>query len=183
MVGFLYLASRPEAPESVEPTPEVVLDDVATPTVDLDEVSTEAPQEASDAPDPVAVAGRVVDADFRPLVGTRLVVVMGHSDCGAVGATIQELERPSGSRSPNLRSIVNRIRPSVQALFEMQPRLDRETLMRQAVRANIRTSVSQLQNGSQILESLIQGGGLLVVGAEYSLETGEVEFFEGVPDA
>ena len=50
--------------------------------------------------------------------------------------------------------------------------------MRRSVRNNIRMSVNQLRHGSEILEQLVQNDGLLVVGAEYSLETGVVEFFE-----
>jgi carbonic anhydrase len=114
--------------------------------------------------------------------GTQLVVVLGHSQCGAVEATVEQLERPSENRSPNLRLIVDRIRPSVQTLLETGLKDDRETLIRQAVRANIRASVDHLRHGSQILEQLIQEDRLLVVGAEYSLETGVVEFFEGVPE-
>ncbi len=115
--------------------------------------------------------------------GTRLVVVLGHSMCGAVQATLQELERPSDSRSPNLRAIVDRIRPSVETLLETDLRHNPEALLRQAVRANIRASTNHLRHGSQILEQLIQSDGLLVVGAEYSLETGQVDFFDGLPES
>ena len=113
--------------------------------------------------------------------GTRLVVVLGHSQCGAIHATVEELERPTESRSPNLGSIVDRIRPSIETLFETDLRHDHEKLIRFSVRANIRAGVDHLRHGSQILERLIQSDGLLIVGAEYSLETGEVEFFEGLP--
>jgi len=113
--------------------------------------------------------------------GTRLVVVMGHSKCGAVTATIEELERPEKNRSPNLRSIVDRIRPAVEDLMDTDLRSDHDALLEHAVRANIRASANQLRHGSQILEGLIQNEGLLVVGAEYSLETGHVDFFDGVP--
>jgi carbonic anhydrase len=114
---------------------------------------------------------------------TKLVVVLGHSMCGAVQATLEELERPTESRSPNLRSIVDRIRPSVEPLLETELRRDRDVLLHKAVRANIRASVSHLRHGSEILEQLIQRDELLVVGAEYSLETGVVDFFDGVPEA
>jgi carbonic anhydrase len=114
--------------------------------------------------------------------GTRLVVVLGHSNCGAILATLQELERPSESRSPNLRSIVNRIRPAVETLMETDLRQTPELLVHRAVRANIRASVNHLRHGSQLLERLIQHDGLVVVGAEYSLETGVVDFFDGMPE-
>lgn len=110
--------------------------------------------------------------------GTRLVVVLGHTMCGAVSATLEELERPSEGRSPNLHSIVDRIRPSVDTLLETDLRRNPEALLRHAIRANIRASANHLRHGSQILERLIQEEGLLVVGAEYSLETGSVDFFD-----
>jgi len=115
--------------------------------------------------------------------GTRLVIVLGHSMCGAVAATLEELERPTEMRSPNLRSIVDRIRPAVEGLMEAGLGRDREALLHHAVRANTRASVDHLRHGSVALERLIESDGLLVVGAEYSLETGVVDFFGGVPTA
>ncbi|MDO6460825.1 carbonic anhydrase [Granulosicoccaceae sp. 1_MG-2023] len=112
--------------------------------------------------------------------GTRLVVVLGHTNCGAINATVSELEQPTEQRSPNLKSIVSRIRPSVEALMDAGVCEDRETLIRHAGRANIRASCNQLRHGSQLLEELIDNEGLLVVGAEYCLEAGEVVFFDGV---
>jgi carbonic anhydrase len=111
--------------------------------------------------------------------GTRLVVVLGHSQCGAVQATIEELRLRSDEQSRNLRSIVSRIRPAVEPLLATPYADDPEALMRQAVRSNIRISASHLRHGSEILEQLIETDGLMVVGAEYSLETGIVEFFDG----
>lgn len=110
--------------------------------------------------------------------GTRLVVVLGHSKCGAILATLDELQRPSETQSRNLRSIVDRVRPSVEVLLKTELRHNREALVRMAVRANVSASVNQLRHGSAILEQLILDDGLRVVGAEYSLETGVVEFFE-----
>ena len=115
--------------------------------------------------------------------GVRLVVVLGHSSCGAILATLEELGRPTGDQSKNLRSIVDRIRPSVEALLATELGHDTEALVQQAVRANIRASADHLRHGSEVLEQLIQKDGLLVVGAEYSLDTGVVDFFDGVPDA
>lgn len=112
--------------------------------------------------------------------GTPLVVVLGHSRCGAVRATLEELKRPSESRSPNLHSIVDRIRPSVEVLLDTELRNKPEELLAYAVLANIRASVNQLRHGSQILEQLIAAGSLQVVGAEYSLDTGVVTFLEGL---
>ena len=112
--------------------------------------------------------------------GTRLVVVLGHSNCGAILATLDELQQSTEHQSRNLRSIVDRVRPSVQALMATTLRNDREALVREAVRSNIRASTDHLRYGSEILEYLIEKEGLLVVGAEYSLETGQVDFFDGV---
>lgn len=114
--------------------------------------------------------------------GTRLVVVLGHTQCGAVQATLEELRQPTENRSPNLHAIVDYIRPSVEELLQTDLRHDENTLMHHAVRANVRTSAKHLRNGSRILEQLIQEDGLLIVGAEYSLETGLVDFFDGLPD-
>jgi carbonic anhydrase len=136
----------------------------------------------------IRVAGNIVAASQVGSVefaaarfGTRLVVVLGHSQCGAITATVEELQRPTDNQSRNLRSIVDRVRPSVETLLATELRDDPERLVELAVRANIRTSANHLRHGSEILESLIQTDGLMVVGAEYSLMTGVVEFFDGVP--
>ncbi|HEX4024919.1 MAG TPA: carbonic anhydrase [Steroidobacteraceae bacterium] len=110
--------------------------------------------------------------------GTRLVVVLGHSQCGAVTATIEELQRPAENQSRNLRSIVDRVRPSVETLLNTELKSDPAALVRHAIRANISVSVSHLRYGSDVLEKLIQEDGLVVVGAQYSVETGMVEFFD-----
>jgi carbonic anhydrase len=137
----------------------------------------------------IRVAGNIVASSQVDSVefaaarfGTRLVVVLGHSQCGAVLATLEELQQPTESQSRNLRSIVDRVRPSVEALLATELRHDPEVLLRQAVRANIRGSANHLRHGSEVLEQLIQKAGLLVVSAEYSLETGVVEFFDSLPE-
>jgi carbonic anhydrase len=133
----------------------------------------------------IRVAGNIVAPSLLGSVefsavrhGARLVVVLGHTLCGAIQATVSELKQPSANRSPNLQSIVNRIQPSVQTLMEAGLEHDEKKLVRLATRANIRASVSHLRHGSQILENLVAHEGLQIVGAEYSLETGEVDFFE-----
>lgn len=113
--------------------------------------------------------------------GTKLVVVLGHSQCGAIVATLEELKRPNRIPSQNLQSIVDRIRPSIETLYDTDLKNDFDALVHKSVRANIRASVNHLRHGSAILENLIRNDGLLIVGAEYSLETGEVEFFDGLP--
>lgn len=133
----------------------------------------------------IRVAGNVVapsqigSVEFAAAqFGTPLVVVLGHSHCGAISATLNELQQPTDLRSRNLQSIVNRIRPAIQGLLETELRHDPEALVSQAVKANVRASVNQLCNGSEILEELIRADRLCVVGAEYSLATGEVVFFD-----
>lgn len=123
----------------------------------------------------IRVAGNIVAPSLIGSVefaadrfGTRLVVVLGHSSCGAILATLEELRRPSGIPSPNLKAIVDRIRPAVEGM-------DGE---REAMRANILASVEQLRHGSRIIEGLVATDGLLVVGAWYELETGRVRFLE-----
>ena len=111
--------------------------------------------------------------------GTRLVVVLGHSQCGAILATIDELKRPTVNQSRNLHSIVDRVRPAVEPLLQTGLNLQQDELVSHAVRANVRSSVNQLRRGSEMLEQLIEKDNLAVVGAEYSLETGVVDFFEG----
>jgi carbonic anhydrase len=138
----------------------------------------------------IRVAGNIVAPSLIGSVefaaeqfGTRLVVVLGHTQCGAIQATLQQLQRPIENQSRNLHSIVDLVRPSVEGLLATDLRHDLDALVREAVRANIRASVRHLRHGSDIIEQLIQKAGLMVVGAEYSLETGVVDFFDGSPEA
>jgi carbonic anhydrase len=110
------------------------------------------------------------------------VVVLGHSQCGVILATLEELQQPTENQSVNLRAIVDRVRPSVEGLLATDLAQDLGELVKAAVRANILASVEHLRHGSPVLEQLIQNEGLLIVGAEYSLETGIVEFFDVPPD-
>ncbi|HZS34436.1 MAG TPA: carbonic anhydrase [Methylomirabilota bacterium] len=115
--------------------------------------------------------------------GTQLVVVMGHTQCGAVVATLEELLGHATTQSRNLRSIVDRVRPAVETLLTGREAEDRDSVIREAVRANVRASVAHLRHGSPLLEELIATAGLMVVGAEYSLETGVVTFFDDAAGA
>ena len=110
--------------------------------------------------------------------GTRLVLVLGHSNCGAVIATLNELAKRGSHRSPNLRAIVDRVRPAVEPVLAHHEMGEGDQVLRESIRANVHASVEHLAHGSQILERLIASGELTVVGAEYSLETGAVEFFD-----
>jgi carbonic anhydrase len=138
----------------------------------------------------IRVAGNIVAPSLIGSVefaaeqfGTRLVVVLGHTKCGAIEATLEQLQRPLENQSRNLHSIVDFIRPAVEGLLATDLRRDPHALIHEAVRANIRASVKHLRHGSDIIEQLIQKAGLMVVGAEYSLETGVVDFFDGLSDA
>ena len=133
----------------------------------------------------IRVAGNIVEPSQIGSIeiaaekfGTRLVVVMGHSNCGAVAATLQELQQPCGLRSPNLASIVNHIRPAVEPLAANPDGLEPAALQQEAMRANVRASVAELHQGSEVLETLVQNDGLQIVGAEYSIETGGVTFLD-----
>ena len=109
---------------------------------------------------------------------TQLVIVLGHTDCGAVIATLNELALKDSHRSPNLRAIVDRIRPAVESILAEHEDDEATGVVGDAVRANVRASVEGLRHGSQILEKLIDDGELRIVGAEYCLDRGVVEFFE-----
>lgn len=109
-----------------------------------------------------------------------LVVVLGHSQCGAILATLEEMRQPTEKQSPNLRAIVDRVRPSITNIVAAFDDPNSEALVSEAVRANIRASVDQLRRGSEVLEQLMKEKGLSIVGAEYSLETGVVEFFDEI---
>jgi carbonic anhydrase len=133
----------------------------------------------------IRVAGNVVapsqigSVEFAATqFGTRLVVVLGHSNCGAVIATLNELAKQESHRSPNLRAIVDRIRPAVEPVLAEHNDDEFELVIDKAVRANIVRSVDRLEHGSQIVENLIERGELQIVGAEYSIESGEIDFFE-----
>lgn len=114
--------------------------------------------------------------------GTRLVVVMGHTSCGAIDATLEVIAAPPGARHGNMQSIVNRVRPAIEALARTELARDPERLRHEAVRANVRASVNHLRHGSDVIERLAEDDNLLVVGAELDLTTGIVDFFEGVPE-
>lgn len=131
----------------------------------------------------VATPSQVESVEFAvSRLGTRLVVVLGHSMCGAVQATLEALEGPEEDRTSDLGVIIGSIRPSVEPLLQSDIRQDREELVSRAVRANIRASADQLRHRSSILARMVDEEGLIVVGAEYSLQTGFVDFFDGWPE-
>lgn len=136
----------------------------------------------------IRVAGNVVAPSLVGSVefacskfGTRLVVILGHTQCGAVQATYEALQHPDQSVSENIGAIAEFIRPSVESVLDNSRGEDAESIVGRAVRANVRASADKLRHASDIIESLERDDGLLIVGAEYSLETGRVDFFDGMP--
>jgi carbonic anhydrase len=134
----------------------------------------------------IRVAGNIVAPSLIGSVefaadrfGTRLVVVLGHSSCGAIAATIEELHRPTPNPSPNQRAIVDRIRPGVERIVARHEAEGALAVEHAAMTANVRASVEQLRHGSKVIEGLLASDGLIVTGAWYSLETGNVEFLDG----
>jgi len=130
----------------------------------------------------VRVAGNIVAPSIVGSIefaasqfGTRLVVVMGHTGCGAIAATMHALATGLGPESKNLRAITDRIAPHVQVIAQ---RGSGPEALRDAMQANVRASVDHLRHGSQILEELVLKARVVVVGAEYDLETGQVQFFD-----
>lgn len=134
----------------------------------------------------IRVAGNIVAPSLIGSVelaagkyAVRLVVVLGHTGCGAIDTTLDALQDPREYQSMHINSIVEYIRPSVESLLASGEEYDRDTLMAKAIRSNVRVTVDGLRQGSTVLERLILNDGLQVIGAEYSLETGVVEFFDG----
>lgn len=130
----------------------------------------------------VVASSQIASVEFAvETFGVRLVVVMGHTNCGAVAATIDALKKNTHPESlGSLRSIVDRIRPAIEGLLNLN--MEEDQLMEQAVRSNTRISTNSLKYGSSSLERMTEEDHLLVISAEYSLETGKVEFFDGVPN-
>ncbi|MGD8413259.1 MAG: carbonic anhydrase [Candidatus Latescibacterota bacterium] len=133
----------------------------------------------------VRVAGNVVSTTQLGSVefavrafGTALVVVLGHSNCGAVKATVDEIERPGEVPSPHLSAIIDRIRPSVERMMSVEPGYDRPSLVQRAVEENVRAATRLLRDSSAIIEDRLSRGQLAVVGATFSLKTGVVDFLD-----
>src|SRR5690606_27946777 len=130
----------------------------------------------------IVAPSQVASVEFAVEVfGTRLVVVLGHTNCGAVNAAVDALIAPEKHHAPHLGSIVDRVSAAVAPLVSDRAGKSRDDLIAAAGRANVCASAQQLRTGSPILERLIREDDLLVVGAEYSLHSGEVDFFDGVP--
>lgn len=110
--------------------------------------------------------------------GSNVVVVLGHTQCGAVTATVDSLLSDPDNISPNIASIVERVKPAVAPILSQNSGMERNELIRRAGRANVELSVRDLRRRSDIIDGLIKAKKLLVVGAEYTLDTGCVEFYD-----
>ncbi|MDA0349682.1 MAG: carbonic anhydrase [Verrucomicrobia bacterium] len=127
----------------------------------------------------VAAPSQIGSVEFAvEVLGSRLVVVMGHSNCGAVAATIQKFENASVELTPSLMNLVERIQPSVEAVLARNAAYDSDALIAEVVKANIAATVATLLGESTVLNRFTQEEGLMILGAEYSLETGVVAFFQ-----
>lgn len=131
----------------------------------------------------IRVAGNIVAPSLVGSVefaasnfGTRLVVVMGHTQCGAVAATVHALEHGGSPVSSNLRSIVDRIAPHVQHLFDAPFGLPAS--LTDAVRANALASARELRRASPQLQDLVDRGRVAIVPSVFDLETGLVTFLD-----
>jgi carbonic anhydrase len=132
----------------------------------------------------IRVAGNIVAPEMLGSIefaaaslGARLVVVLGHTMCGAIAATLGEIEQPSPDISPNLRAITERIRPVVESVRDAVGADAREDVLSRSVRANVEASMRALRERSPVLDRLAREDGLVIVGAEYCLQTGIVDFF------
>jgi carbonic anhydrase len=113
--------------------------------------------------------------------GTRLVVVLGHTRCGAIAATAHALHTGNGPDSRNIRSITDRIAPHIEPLVRAKDTMPDADRLRVLMRANVLASVDHLRHGSRLLEELVLAGRVAVAAADYELETGRVQFFDGMP--
>jgi carbonic anhydrase len=139
----------------------------------------------------IRVAGNIVapsligSVEFgAAILGIRLVVVMGHTQCGAIQATYDAIEGKKPVLSENIRDIVDRIRPHVHPLFSREKGArslstkEKNAVLRSAVRANVLNSADHLRHGSRFLEDMVRDDQLMIVGAEYDIESGRVDFFD-----
>jgi carbonic anhydrase len=124
----------------------------------------------------VRVAGNVCAVDETGSIeygvghlGTPLLVVLGHEKCGAVTAVAIEAELEG-----SIPQLVEQIRPAVAEAQRMHPGLKSDALVRFALRANVIQSIEELFRRSGTTRRLVREGKVVIVGAVYDLETGEV---------
>jgi len=128
----------------------------------------------------IRVAGNIVapsligSAEYAVAqLGVKLAMVMGHTNCGAIAATVEAMRKP-GSVSKNIEDITHRIQPQIERLLEEAGGVVGPETLRAAERANVLASVEQLQRGSPYLGKLARDADIRIVGAVFELETGRV---------
>lgn len=106
-------------------------------------------------------------------LGVKLVIILGHENCGAIKTAIETYQNKSYNElSENLQSIMNHIYPAIECVSsESQNYLD------SAIRSNINYQVEDLMKKDEFIAQKAKNGDILVLGAEYSLATGKVTFF------
>ena len=125
----------------------------------------------------IAATSQIASVEFAlAKFGTKLIVVLGHAQCGAVIATLEDLENQTGAGTVHLEGVVSQIQPAVQAVLDRQQGADREEIIAGAVRENVRHAMADMQRDSTVIADAVSDDAM-IVGAEYSLHTGIVEFF------
>ncbi len=109
-------------------------------------------------------------------LNTPLVIVLGHSSCGAVKASIEEFHKPSAGLSFGLSDLLGRIQPVVEKELETNP--DLKDLESRVVKANVKAVVQTLLAESELIATKASSGKIKIVGAEYSIHSGIVDFFD-----
>ena len=107
----------------------------------------------------------------------KLVVVLGHTGCGAMRAALAAVRSGREPEPANLRMLVEKIRPAVECAIEGGDGQGMDALADLAGRENVRRAVDVIRNDPGVIRKLVDDEGLEIVGAEYSLATGVVEFF------
>lgn len=133
----------------------------------------------------IRVAGNIItpaqleSIEFAALAfGPRLVVVLGHTCCGAVQATVNALIDPSTNPDGMYPTVVEHVRPSAQAAIDAGG-ASTDEIVDHATHHNVRRSIETITTKSRALKKLMLVEGMLVVGAKYRIEDGAVEFLEG----
>lgn len=127
------------------------------------------------------IAGNVANEDLLgslefacKLAGSKLVVVLGHTHCGAVKGACD------GAKMGNLTTLLSKLQPAVDAITEPRDAAQRNSANRDFVQAvatrNVELTVQALRDRSDVLREMEQAGEIRIVGAMYDIETGAVEF-------
>jgi carbonic anhydrase len=123
----------------------------------------------------VRVAGNVVD-DFAVgsieygvnVLGANLVLILGHSNCGAVQAALKGMKFDN-----HIQEVVDAIQPAIVAI-----KGESGDLLEKAIKANVKIVQEKLKNSKPVLAKLLENGTLRILGAYYNLESGKVEFID-----